>query len=74
MPRDNDGLRREDYLMNGTLSHDPSAVSQQIQELGDVWAEAERNKDIQKVSEILADNFHFTGTSGRLISREESSQ
>jgi ketosteroid isomerase-like protein len=62
---------KEDYLMNGTLSLDPSAVSQQIQELGDVWAEAERKKDIKKVSQILADNFHFTGTRGHLISREE---
>lgn len=47
------------------------ATVEEIIRLGDRWATAEMQKDGETLREILADDFHFTSTSGRLVSKSE---
>jgi ketosteroid isomerase-like protein len=47
------------------------AIKQSIEQLGNAWAAAEAKKDVKTVSELLADEFHFTNTGGRLVSKAE---
>src|ERR1700732_5231078 len=47
------------------------ATVEEIIRLGDRWATAEMQKDGEALGEILADEFHFASTSGRLVSKSE---